>query len=44
MIAASTVPVQQMVTHRLGLADTQEGFRLVTEASDCIKVIIEPQK
>ena len=44
MIAAGTVPVHQMITHRLGLADIQEGFRLVTEALDCIKIIIEPQK
>jgi L-iditol 2-dehydrogenase len=44
LIATGTVPVRQMITHRLGLADTQEGFRLVAEADESIKVIIEPQR
>ncbi|MBI4594879.1 MAG: alcohol dehydrogenase catalytic domain-containing protein [Candidatus Tectomicrobia bacterium] len=38
------VQVQPMITHRLGLADTGEGFRLVASAQDSIKVIIEPQR
>jgi len=33
-----------MITHRLALADIQEGFRLVAEADNSIKVIIEPQR
>jgi L-iditol 2-dehydrogenase len=33
-----------MITHKLGLAETGEGFKLVAEAHDSIKVIIEPQK
>jgi L-iditol 2-dehydrogenase len=33
-----------MITHRLGLGETGVGFRLVAEARDSIKVIIEPQK
>ncbi|UCB43339.1 MAG: zinc-dependent dehydrogenase [Dehalococcoidales bacterium] len=44
LIASGTVPVQQMITHRLGLAETGEGFRLVAEADKSIKVIIEPQR
>lgn len=44
MIAASTVRVDPMITQRLGLAETQEGFRLVAEATESIKVIIEPQR
>jgi L-iditol 2-dehydrogenase len=44
LIAAGTVPVRQMITHRFGLADTQEGFRLVVEANESVKVIIEPQR
>ncbi len=36
--------VSDMITHRLGLADTGEGFALVAEAGRSIKVIIEPQK
>jgi hypothetical protein len=33
-----------MVTHRLGLEETGLGFALVSEARDCLKVIIEPQR
>ncbi len=38
------VVVSDMITHRLGLADTQKGFELVAKAGESIKVIIEPQK
>ena len=44
LIAAGAVPVRQMITHRFGLAETGEGFRLVAEAQESIKVIIEPQR
>jgi L-iditol 2-dehydrogenase len=44
LIRAGTIPVQQMITHRLGLAEAGSGFQLVTEAQDSIKVIIEPQR
>jgi len=44
LIGGSTVPVKQMITHRLGLAETGLGFQLVAEATDSIKVIIEPQR
>ena len=44
LIAAGTVRVDPMITQRLGLAETQEGFRLVAEATESIKVIIEPQR
>ena len=44
LIRAGTVPVNQMITHRLGLAETGLGFQLVAEARDSIKVIIEPQR
>jgi L-iditol 2-dehydrogenase len=44
LVAAGTVPVRQMITHRFGLAETGEGFRLVAEADKSIKVIIEPQR
>jgi L-iditol 2-dehydrogenase len=33
-----------MITHRLPLSRTGEGFRLVAEAGDSLKVIIYPQK
>lgn len=43
-IASRKINVRDMITHRLGLADTGLGFKLVTEAKDSIKVIVEPQK
>jgi L-iditol 2-dehydrogenase len=36
--------VNDMITHRLPLAETQAGFRIVARAQDSIKVNIEPQK
>ena len=44
LIWAGAVPVRQMITHRLGLAETGLGFQLVADAQDSIKVIIEPQR
>ena len=42
LIRAGRVNVGDMVTHRLSLSETQEGFRMVEEARDSIKVIIRP--
>ncbi len=42
MISAGVVPVNKLITHRLKLKDAGLGFRLVAEAGECIKVIIEP--
>jgi len=44
LIRAGTIPVRQMITHRLGLAETGLGFQLVADAQNSIKVIIEPQR
>lgn len=44
LIRSGRVEVAGMVTHRFPLARTQEGFRLVAEAGESLKVIIEPQK
>jgi L-iditol 2-dehydrogenase len=33
-----------MITHRLSLAKAGLGFKLVAEAKESLKVIIEPQK
>jgi L-iditol 2-dehydrogenase len=44
LIRARRVPVHEMITHRLGLAETVLGFHLVAEAGESIKVIIEPQR
>lgn len=44
LIRYHRVPVSKMITHRLPLEETALGFRLVEEANDCIKVIIEPHR
>jgi len=44
LIATRRIEVASMVTHRLGLAETQEGFRLVADAAESLKVIVEPQR
>lgn len=44
LIRSGCVPVRQMITHRLSLEDTALGFKLVSDAKECIKVIIEPHR
>ena len=44
LIRSKRVNVKDMVTHRLPLGETGRGFRMVEEAQDSIKIIIEPQK
>ena len=44
LIRVGAVPVQKMISHRFGLDGTQEGFRLVAEGKESIKVVIEPTK
>ena len=44
LIKGGTLPVAEMITHRLGLGETGIGFQLVTKAENSIKVIIEPQR
>jgi L-iditol 2-dehydrogenase len=44
LIAARRVDVAGMVTHRLGLAETQQGFDMVIEGGDSLKVVVEPQR
>lgn len=44
LIRAHRLPLREMITHRLSLAETGLGFQLVAEAKDSIKVIIEPQR
>jgi L-iditol 2-dehydrogenase len=44
LIRSRRVKVREMITHRLGLEETGLGFRLVTEAKESIKVIIDPQR
>jgi L-iditol 2-dehydrogenase len=42
LIRTGRVPVKQMITHRFPLAKAGEGFRLVAEGGESLKVIIEP--
>jgi len=44
LIQAGKIRVREMITHRLGLAETGLGFQLVARAQDSLKVIIEPQR
>ena len=44
LIRAQRLPVHGMITHRLSLAESGLGFKLVAEAKESIKVIIEPQR
>jgi L-iditol 2-dehydrogenase len=44
VVAAGTLPLEKMITHRLKLAETGTGFQLVANAEKSIKVIVEPQK
>ena len=44
LIRARRVPVHEMITHRLSLAETGLGFQLVAEARESIKVVIEPYR
>jgi L-iditol 2-dehydrogenase len=41
-ISAGRVNVKDMITHKLGMSEAQLGFKLVAEAKESIKVIIEP--
>jgi L-iditol 2-dehydrogenase len=44
IIQAHRLPLKEMVTHRLPLGETGLGFKLVLEARESIKVIVEPQR
>jgi len=42
LIRSGRVPVERMITHRLGLEEAALGFRLVAEAGEALKVILYP--
>ena len=44
LIRAGRVSVGDMITHRVSLADAGVGFKLVAEARESIKVIVEAQR
>lgn len=43
LIRTRRVQVSDMITHRLNLEETGQGFRMVAAAGDSIKVIIQPR-
>ncbi len=44
LLQTGRIPVNKMITHRLPLSETGLGFKLVAEAGESIKVVVEPQK
>ena len=44
LIRSRKVNVHDMITHRLNLTETGKGFKIVADAKESIKVIIEPHK
>jgi len=44
LIASRKINISEMITHRLSLAEIGLGFKLVAEAKESLKVIIEPQR
>ena len=44
VLATKKLNVQDMITHRLSLSEAQEGFRLMAEAGQSLKVILEPNR
>lgn len=42
VLATKQLNVKDMITHRLPLREAQEGFRLMAEAGQSLKVILEP--
>jgi len=44
LIQTGKIRVREMITHRLGLAQTGPGFQLVARAQDSLKVIVQPQR
>jgi L-iditol 2-dehydrogenase len=44
LLRAGRLPVNKMITHRLGLADAGVGFKLVAGGWDSLKVVVEPQR
>ena len=43
-LATGRLNVKGMITHRLSLREAQEGFRLMAEAGQSLKVILEPNR
>jgi L-iditol 2-dehydrogenase len=44
VLATGELDVKDMITHRLDIREAQEGFRLMAEAGNSLKVILEPNR
>jgi len=44
VLATKQRNIKDMITHRLSLREAQEGFRLMAEAGQSLKVILEPNR
>jgi L-iditol 2-dehydrogenase len=44
VLAQKKLNVADMVTHRFGIRQAAEGFRLMAEAGESLKIIIEPNR
>ena len=44
ILSKKEIDVSDMITHKLSLDETSEGFRLMSEADKSLKVIIEPNR
>jgi L-iditol 2-dehydrogenase len=44
IIAQKKIKVAEMITHKLSIKEAAKGFKLVAEAGDSLKVIIEPNQ
>jgi L-iditol 2-dehydrogenase len=44
VLAEGKVNVEDMITHRLSLRQAAEGFRLMAEAGESLKVVLEPNR
>jgi len=44
LLSSKRVKIEDMITHKLPMKETPIGFKLVADAKDSMKVIIEPQK
>jgi L-iditol 2-dehydrogenase len=44
VLAQKKLNVADMITHRFGIQQAAEGFRLMAEAGESLKIIIEPNR
>ncbi len=44
VLATKQLNIKDMITHRLSLSEAQEGFKLMAEAGQSLKVILEPNR